>query len=81
MTNSQDDDCYFRALPSEPRFTLLARDPEFFSHVTRWAEQREIMIRCGERPDTDMVRVSEARMIATRGLEWRRNNLGLWRRG
>lgn len=78
MTTGKD--CYHRALPGEPCFTMLARDPEFYHFVMRWAEQRELDVRCGERPSEDMELVEEARRLAQRGSMWRRHNLGAWRR-
>ena len=30
-------DCYAKALPDEPMFTLLARDPNFYEFVKLWA--------------------------------------------
>lgn len=74
-----DDDCYARALPGEPRFTLLGRDPEFYSLVLEWATRRGRDINCGERPMTDSSQVAVALATATNGANWRRENLGKWR--
>lgn len=75
-----DNDCYHRALPDEPKFTLLARDPLFFLLVMAWAENREQAVQCGDRPVEDMALVTEARQMAREGSTWRRNNMGKWRR-
>ena len=75
-----DHDCYHRALPGEPRFTLLARDPRFFRLVNAWADDREQDVLCGERPKGDFMMVLAARKLAIEGQAWRRDNFGLWRR-
>jgi hypothetical protein len=73
-------DCYAAALPDEPTFTLLARDPDFHRLVSKWARRRYNDIRCGERPESDMPMVEEAISSAKAGASWRKNNLGKWRR-
>jgi hypothetical protein len=73
-------DCYANALPDEPMFILLARDPDFYRLVNEWADRRANDISCGERPDTDGHLVVEARMCASKGAHWRRANLGAWRK-
>lgn len=73
-------DCYANALPDEPMFVLLARDPDFHRLVNEWADRRERDVTCGDRPKEDMALVAEARMCAALGANWRRNNLGVWRR-
>jgi hypothetical protein len=72
-------DCYHRALPDEPKFTLLARDPMFYELVMAWANRREYDIHIGDRPKEDLVLVQEARMMAIQAREWRRENNGRWR--
>lgn len=72
-------DCYNNALPDEPMFILLARDPNFYKHVLKWSNDREIAIRCGDRPNTDFDMVVEARQCAFAGIDWRKNNNGIWR--
>ena len=72
-------DCYGNALPDEPMFILLGRDPDFYRLVTKWANKREHDIQCGERPVSDMAIVQEARECAYVGAEWRRANPGKWR--
>jgi hypothetical protein len=74
------NDCYHRALPGEPRFTLLGRDPMFHRIVMEWADFREYQILVGERPLTDRPQVDQARDMASRAQEWRRQNLGAWRK-
>lgn len=73
-------DCEGAALPAEPKFTLLARDPDFFRLLNEWANKREMDIWCGERPPSDTAKVKEARQCAVEGAEWRRKNLGAWRK-
>lgn len=72
-------DCYANALPDEPMFILLARDPDFARLVKEWATKRARDIDCGERPDTDLAMVIEAKQCAAEGAEWRRRNMGKWR--
>jgi hypothetical protein len=72
-------DCSYAALPDEPTFTLLARDPDFGRLVREWAKRRQDAVSCGERPAEDAEQVEEAHEIADAGEEWRRRNLGAWR--
>ena len=72
-------DCYGNAMPDEPMFILLARDPRFYRYVSQWANDREEAIRCGERPESDMAMVHEARQCAALGETWRKENNGSWR--
>ena len=72
-------DYYARALPDEPIFVLLARDPEFYELVTRWADRRERDIQCGVRPMQDMDMVHGARRCAHIGARWRRLNNEKWK--
>lgn len=72
-------DCYEKALPDEPMFILLARDPEFFLFVTEWAKRRALAIDCGEKPESDRTMVHEAVQCAKDGQQWRRENNGKWR--
>lgn len=74
-----DNDCYHRALPDEPKFTLLARDPTFAMFLNAWAGQREMDVQCGARPQSDMELVMEARILGARGAKWRKENDGKWR--
>lgn len=72
-------DCYDNALPNEPMFIMLARDPLFYEFVTAWAKRRGEAINCGDRPQDDSPMVSEAMRCAGDGATWRRQNLGKWR--
>lgn len=74
-----EGDCYLNALPGEPKFTLLARDPQSPDRVREWANQREKEIRAGLRPETDWEQVAKARQIAWDMLQWRIANDGAWR--
>ena len=78
--NPGNYDCYAKALPDEPLFTLLGRDPDFHRLVNEWAGKRMADIMCGERPDSDKVMVAEARYCAIAGEKWRKNNMGIWRK-
>ena len=73
-------DCYANALPDEPMFVLLARDPDFFRLVHEWAVRRGADVRCGLRPQSDMALVAEAEACAWEGERWRKANNGVWRK-
>lgn len=73
-------DCYANALPDEPIFTLLARDPDFWWHVHKWSKRRMKAIQCGERPNADIDMVAEAEECAWNGQKWRKDNNGIWRK-
>lgn len=79
--NAGEFDCYANALPDEPMFVLLARDPDFHRLVYEWADRRSADIRCGLRPETDWPMVYEARACATAAEKWRKENNGKWRAG
>lgn len=72
-------DCYGNALPDEPMFILLARDPRAPKLVEMWAHQRMTDIENGDRPESDMGMVREARDCAEAMRQWRRDNDGKWR--
>ena len=72
--------CMDRAMPGEPSFALLARDPSFGHMVRAWADERERAINAGDRPADDRLQVAEAREIAERGEKWRREHMYEWRR-
>jgi hypothetical protein len=72
-------DCYGKALPDEPVFVLLGRDPAFGVLVLDWAAKRKDLIQRGLRPQSDMVMVEEAEQCAKEGLAWRAANDGKWR--
>jgi hypothetical protein len=72
-------DCYANALPDEPMFILLARDPSAPELIEEWAVLREGAIEDGERPESDLAMVQEALDCAKNMREWRRLNDGKWR--
>lgn len=73
-------DCYANALPDEPMFVLLARDPSAPGLVLSWAEARKAEIRNGYRPASDHIMVEEARQCAEKMRIWRVCNDGIWRK-
>lgn len=78
-TKIEGDGCYDAAMPDEPMFTLLARDPTAPQFVMDWCKQRLADIEAGSRPVEDREQVSEAIDLANRMIEWREKNLGAWR--
>jgi hypothetical protein len=72
-------DCYSRALPDEPLFTLLARDPMAPDLVRRWAEDRMARINAGQLAFADTAGVAEAAVLAHSMEVWRTANDGRWR--
>ena len=80
MADEELFSCLDRAMPGEPTFSLLARDPSFGHMVRGWADERERAIDAGDRPVDDRQQVQEARDIATAGEKWRREHLYEWRR-
>jgi hypothetical protein len=77
--NPGEHDCYAGALPDEPMFVLLARDPDAPRLVEEWARQRAADIRAGLRPQSDAGMVREAQDAAWIMRRWRRDNDGAWR--
>jgi hypothetical protein len=73
-------DCYANALADEPMFILLARDPSFGRCVRKWAKETKASIACGDRPISDEALVAEALECAEAGEDWRRKNMGKWRK-
>lgn len=73
-------DCYANALPDEPMFILLGRDPSAPDLVNEWADLRAEEISNGKRPHSDLAMVDEARQCATEMRMWRRRNDGAWRK-
>lgn len=73
-------DCYANALPDEPMFVLLARDPSAPWLVRLWAHNRATDIERGGRPESDLALVEEARGCADKMETWRRANDGRWRK-
>jgi hypothetical protein len=72
-------DCHGNALPDEPMFTVLARDPYAPALVRRWAKQRDKDIKAGIRPRSDIPMIKEARKCAADMEKWRTENDGKWR--
>ena len=64
-------DCYANALPDEPMFILLARDPSAPDLVDAWASGRIYQIATGKKPQSDMVMVEEAQDCAKAMRAWR----------
>lgn len=73
-------DCYESALPDEPMFVLLARDPWAPDLVEEWAVKRMRDIALGIRPFSDLSMVDEAQSCARNMREWRKKNEGIWRK-
>lgn len=73
-------DCYGNALPDEPMFILLGRDPSAPLLIERWAIERHAAILRGERPASDMAMVREAQDCARKMRQWRKDNDGAWRK-
>lgn len=72
-------DCYAKALPDEPMFILLGRDPAASLLVAEWANIRQRAIENGRRPESDAKMVAEARRCARKMKRWRRDHDGEWR--
>lgn len=73
-------DCYANALPDEPMFVLLARDPSAPDRVDEWATERQRQIEKGYRPKSDQALVDEAIQCAANMRRWRVVNNGAWRK-
>lgn len=73
-------DCYQNALPDEPMFVLLGRDPWAPDLVEEWAIKRQRDIILGFRPLEDQAMVDEAQLCAKNMKEWRKANNGSWRK-
>ena len=73
-------DCYANALPNEPMFVLLARDPRAPEIVEQWADERQYDIEDGKRPDAELAMIEEARACAKAMRDWRTANDGAWRK-
>ncbi len=72
-------DCYLRALPGEPRFTLLGRDPDAPATILGWADSRRERIIDGSAPSSDLAFVEDAVKKAEAMRTWRTANLGAWK--
>jgi hypothetical protein len=78
--NPGDFDCYGNALPDEPIFILLARDPAAPDVVEAWARGREWQINQGIKPESDRPMVQDALACADAMRDWRKANDGAWRK-
>jgi hypothetical protein len=67
-------DCYANALPDEPLFILLARDPTAAALVRAWAYQRSSAIDNEMRPQSDRAQVTEALHCADAMERWRKEH-------
>jgi hypothetical protein len=72
-------DCYAEALPDEPMFVLLARDPSAPEILEQWAAARRHEVQLGRRSLADINRIAEAMNLAADMREWRKVNDGKWR--
>lgn len=81
------DSCFAKALPDEPVFTLLARDPQAPVLLRKWANDREAKkpddVIIGGRwttpPHPDQEQIDNARYCASRMEVWRFEHDGDWR--
>jgi hypothetical protein len=78
--NPGNFDCYHNAMPDEPMFILLARDPNAPDLIERWADGRQCDIVRKVRPASDVGMVNEARDCARKMRKWRKANMGKWRK-
>jgi hypothetical protein len=78
-TKNEGDPCYDAALPDEPMFVLLARDPQAPQAVRAWAAQRLALVHTGQRPASDIQKARDAQQLADRMVEWRKNADESWR--
>lgn len=75
-------DCYAVALPDEPMFVLLGRDPSAPKMLRAWADQRrKDVLACDPIDTEDLHKATEADACADDMLLWRRENEGAWRDG
>lgn len=77
--NPGEHDCYAAALPDEPLFVLLGRDPDAPAVVQAWAKYRLYAILRGSKPETDRPLAEEALRVAGQMKAWREANDGRWR--
>ena len=68
------DTCAARALPDEPRFTLLARDPQAPALLRAWARGRLNAVKTGERPLSDIEGAMQVFERADEMQAWRVKN-------
>jgi len=77
--NPGEFDCYAHALPDEPMFVLLGRDPDAPGAIRDWAYRRQVKINSGLLPQSDQAVVDEAHSCAKQMELWRAQNDGKWR--
>ena len=77
--NPGEFDGYALALPDEPLFVLLGRDPDAPTAVRVWAKQRLYQITRGSKPESDKPMLEQALECAKAMEVWRANNVGRWR--
>lgn len=77
-TEPGEHDCYGEALPDEPMFVLLARDPDFKDVVEYWAWKRLHRYVHSNMESGDEAQIEEAMKCAAAGDRWRKDNLGKW---
>lgn len=70
--NPGEFDCYAKAEPHEPIFTLRAKDRDASMMVKMWAFFRMQQIDAGTRPESDRQQVSEAMRCAVDMEIWHR---------
>jgi len=78
QTTDPLDPCLVKREPGEPMFLLLARDSAAPRAMECWADNREIEIGRGLRPDTPQERahISEVRAKVVTFRAWRKANRG-----
>jgi hypothetical protein len=72
-------DCYSKALPDEPMFVLLARDPKAPQIIRKWVKRRTQLIAAGDAPASDIEMLTEAKKCAKDMEAWRKAHDGEWR--
>ncbi len=68
-------DCYAKASPDEPLFTLLARDPAAADLVREWAERRAALAQTTNRLTEEGPKIAEALAVARAMDAWRARNI------
>lgn len=78
--NPNPGGCLAKALPDEPFFVLLARDPTAPATIRWWAERRaQLGVEGDKRQEGEQL--IEALDTATAMEEWRKQHDGEWRNG
>jgi hypothetical protein len=80
MRRVEHDPCFKAALPDEPAFVLLARDPLAPALVRMWAAARRVAIAEGARPSSDLSQVEAAERDADDMVRWRSDADESWRK-